>query len=266
METPHTELGTHQHLEVPTLAAFVRHRRHHYRETPSAKPERLSRDKLAAAADMSSGYIIKIEQGSAQKPSDSALTRLASALHLSEVERDHLFALARIDAAEPVDTDADSVVGNITKAERVYIDAMNPHLAALVDTCWNVSYANDAYYSAFPGLEEAGNILVWFFTYEESRRAMVEWEAEAQLTVNWFRSFMANYPNDKANRAVFDACSVSPDFMRMWNEEEVLSSRERPDKILRDLETGSIYVVQTRLWRPPAPHDRHVFYLAARTS
>lgn len=250
--------------EAPTLAAFVRHQRTHFRATPTSAPVPLSRTKLAAAADLSQGYIIKIEQGLALKPSDLALTKLAAALNLNDAERAHLFALARPETTAPVDSEQVSTVGKISRQEREYVDALSPHLAAFVDASWNVLHANDAYYGAFPGLESAGNVLVWFFKVEDSKKVMVEWEAEARLTVSWFRSLMASHPDDAANESVFNICATSDAFMRMWHEEDVIADRHRSEKVLRDLATNQIYVVQTRLWRPPMQSDRHTFYLASR--
>jgi hypothetical protein len=89
---------------------------------------------------------------------------------------------------------------------------------------------------------------------------MVEWEAEAQLTVDWFRGFMANYPNDAACKAVFESCDSSPEFVRMWNAHNVIDNRAHPEKIMRDKETGDIYALTVRLWRPPSPTERHTLY------
>lgn len=251
-----------QQLHLPTLAAFVKHQRYNYRKSPTAAPVRLSRAALATDSGLSTGYIIKIEQGLALNPSDSALNKISVSLNLNDAEREHLFALARLDGASAAHEDETAEPATkITEAEHQYLGGLNPHLAAFVDPSWNVLAANDAYYAAFPGLADYGNVLTWFFHCQYAKHVMVEWEAEAQLTVSWFRSLMAAYPSD-AHQEVFDICATSQDFVRMWNIEDVLADRQRPEKILRDLKTRQIYVIQVHLWRPPVYSDRYTFYLA----
>lgn len=262
-------MATESQLETPTLAAFVRKARDNYKATPTAAKQRLSRTKLAADAGLSAGYIIKIEQGLTLRPSDAALGKIANALHLNPAERDHLFALAHMEPSIPSD-ESGSLTGQerleyvtkVTADDRNFLDSLNPNLAAYVDVYWNVLYGNKAYFDAFPGLEEHENVLTWFFHCPEARHIMVEWEAEAQLTVDWFRSFMAAYPNDAACNAVFESCDSSPDFVRMWNAHNVIDNRAHPEKILRDKDTGDIYALTVRLWRPPSSTERHTLYTA----
>lgn len=261
-------MATESQLETPTLAAFVRRARDNYRVTPTAPRQRLSRTKLAADAGLSAGYIIKIEQGLTRRPSDAALAKIASALHLNQAERDHLFALAHMEPNIPSDISGSltgqeqlEYVTKVTSDDRNFLDSLNPNLAAYVDVYWNVLYGNRAYYDAFPGLEEHENVLTWFFHAPEARHVMVEWEAEAQLTVDWFRSFAAAYPNDAACNAVFESCDSSPDFVRMWNAHNVIDNRAHPEKILRTMD-GKIYALTVRLWRPPSSAERHTLYTA----
>lgn len=55
----------------------------------------LRREEVAQLAGVSMDYLTRLEQGRASKPSASVLGALARALRLSDVERDHLFQLAR---------------------------------------------------------------------------------------------------------------------------------------------------------------------------
>ena len=55
----------------------------------------LRREEVAQLAGVSMDYLTRLEQGRASKPSASVLGSLARALRLSDVERDHLFQLAR---------------------------------------------------------------------------------------------------------------------------------------------------------------------------
>jgi transcriptional regulator with XRE-family HTH domain len=53
------------------------------------------REEVALLAGVSIDYYIRMERGNLAGASDSVLDALASALHLDDAERDHLFALAR---------------------------------------------------------------------------------------------------------------------------------------------------------------------------
>lgn len=55
----------------------------------------LRREEVAMLAGVSVDYYVRMERGSLAGASESVLDALASALHLDEAERDHLFALAR---------------------------------------------------------------------------------------------------------------------------------------------------------------------------
>src|ERR1700750_2664036 len=55
----------------------------------------LRREEGALLAGVSIDYYIPLERGNLAGASDSVLDALASALHLDDAERDHLFALAR---------------------------------------------------------------------------------------------------------------------------------------------------------------------------
>ncbi|OBG89472.1 transcriptional regulator [Mycobacterium sp. GA-1841] len=55
----------------------------------------LRREEVALLAGVSVDYYVRMERGSLAGASETVLDALASALHLDEAERDHLFALAR---------------------------------------------------------------------------------------------------------------------------------------------------------------------------
>src|SRR4051812_50073006 len=55
----------------------------------------LRREEVALLAGVSVDYYVRMERGSLTGASDGVLDALASALHLDEAERDHLFHLAR---------------------------------------------------------------------------------------------------------------------------------------------------------------------------
>lgn len=56
----------------------------------------LRREELADLARISVDYLVRLEQGRADRPSAQVLASLARALQLTEAERDHLYRLARL--------------------------------------------------------------------------------------------------------------------------------------------------------------------------
>jgi transcriptional regulator with XRE-family HTH domain len=61
----------------------------------------LRREEVAMLAGVSVDYYVRMERGNLSGASESVLDALASALHLDDAERDHLFALAREAGTSP---------------------------------------------------------------------------------------------------------------------------------------------------------------------
>ena len=66
----------------------------------------LRREELASLAGLSVGYVVRLEQGRARRPSDQVAASLARALQLSDAERDHLFVVAVLLPPSPGDVPA----------------------------------------------------------------------------------------------------------------------------------------------------------------
>ncbi len=63
----------------------------------------LRREELSELAGISVDYLVRLEQGRAERPSTQVVASLARALHLTGSERNHLYRLARL--APPTDAD-----------------------------------------------------------------------------------------------------------------------------------------------------------------
>ncbi len=165
-------------VELPSFGAYLRHLRGR---------RKMSRTKLAAEADVSSGYVDKLEQGRMENPSHEVVEKFAAVLTKVDAERQHLRDLSvyrrRGDLPVPAKPEIE-----ITDQMRYVVDNLVPHLAGYVDSGWNVLYANSEYLRLYRELGQHGNVLAWFFRASESKQIMVEWELEASLTVGWFRA------------------------------------------------------------------------------
>jgi transcriptional regulator with XRE-family HTH domain len=83
------------------LAAFLRHRREALQPEdvglprgPRRRTDGLRREEVALLSHMSTDYYSRLEQERGPQPSEQMIASIAQGLHLSLVERDHLFRLA----------------------------------------------------------------------------------------------------------------------------------------------------------------------------
>ncbi|MCW1250623.1 hypothetical protein ODZ83_10640 [Acaricomes phytoseiuli] len=145
----------------------------------------------------------------------------------------------------------------LVEVEQNFLDQMAPVLAGLVDIWWNVRAANEPYRSAFPGLVEEGNILMWFFLNKMSRQVMVEWSDEAALTVSWLRSQTAANPGSAQLRQLYNKLSDCPDFLAMYRNPGLVTSRHKPLMLLNT--PNGLKVLNARLIPHPKDEELKIF-------
>ncbi|SFM01914.1 helix-turn-helix transcriptional regulator [Nocardia asteroides NBRC 15531] len=243
----------------PTLGGLLRRLR---------DDRRISREKLAFAAGVSSSYITHLESGDRDRPTQAVIEALVRYLDriapVSDIERRHLWDLAGL---APVDNPSvEDLRAEINDEMRRALSLQAPNLAAYVDTRWNVLAGNDAYHHAFPGLVEDVNILRWFFGNPLSRKVMVEWEKESTLTVHWLRGLIGQQGGADWAAELLDELAQYPDFRRIWDDGDTVYGREHTAMRLCDLHTGEYYTVDVQLFRldSVAYPGRIQFYLAVR--
>lgn len=211
---------------------------------------------------MSYQYLTKLEQGHATKPSPDVVDRLAEALRLTPVERQHLHDLA----AQPYHGEEHPASLEVTDVQKQHIDNLHPALCGYVDEAWNVLYANAEYARIFRGIIDAGNVLTWFFAVPESRAIMLEWETEARLTVAWLRGLMARRPDNPIFHKVLNELAPLVDFRRMWDAEEILMGRHQPHMLVRDLDAGRDLRVLAQVYPTPDPTQAVQLYVGSVTN
>lgn len=208
------------------------------------------------------GYVTKLEQGYASRPSSDVVEKIADALRVNAAERDHLHALS--DPPEP-DTAAPPSAQQITQLQRDTAEALNPHLVAYVSETWDVLYANAEYARLFRHIANprVGNVLRWFFLVPESRKIMTEWEPEARLTVAWLRALMARRRSPMFGDLLDELCQ-EPEFRRMWEKREVILGRHQSNFYLYDLDRGEDVTLLTQVYPTPDPAQPVMMYLGTR--
>jgi transcriptional regulator with XRE-family HTH domain len=200
----------------------------------------LRREEVAQRAGISATWYSWLEQGRGGAPSAHALDRLAEALMLTAVEREHLFLLG---LSRPPEVRYQPPGGVTPRLQRL-LDALDSCPALIRTATWDVVAWNRAAaavltdYGALPPAER--NMLRLIFLDPRARAADFDWEGVARFVVGVFRGDAAR-AGAAANvqPLVDELCAKSPDFARMWRDSEVHSSCEGVRR-LRHPELGEI--------------------------
>ena len=182
----------------------------------------LRREEVAQRAGISATWYTWLEQGRGGAPSAEALDRIADALMMTEVEREHLFLLG---LGRPPEVRFRGNAGVTPRLQRL-LDSLE-YAPALVKTAtWDIVAWNRAAaiiltdYGAMP--PEARNILRLIFTNQRLRAAQLDWEDVARFVVGAFRAEMARAGAEaEAAPLIAELSDASPEFAAMWQANDV---------------------------------------------
>ena len=226
----------------------------------------LRREEVASRANISTTWYTWLEQGRGGSPSADVLDRIARALTLTDVEREHLFLIG---------------LGRPPGIRTRGADAITPRLQRLLDTLtyspaivrtatWDVVAWNRAAaavltdYGALP--PDRRNILDLIFCDPGVRAGQPEWEAVARFVVAAFRIDAARAGAEVAP-LIDRLCRSSPEFAAMWRDSDVRTHGDGV-KHLRHPKVGlltleySAFAVDGRpdlsmiVYNPATPADR----------
>jgi transcriptional regulator with XRE-family HTH domain len=182
----------------------------------------LRREEVAQRANISPTWYTWLEQGRGGNASSDVLDRIARALTLTEVEREHLFllGLGRSPGARPGNGDA-----HTPRLQRL-LDAL-PYSPAIIRTAtWDVIAWNRAFasvmtdYSKVP--PDQRNVLRRMFLDPRTRAMQLDWEGVARAVVASFRIDAARAGADADVLPMVDElCRLSPEFAAMWRDNDV---------------------------------------------
>lgn len=215
------------------LGEFLRSRRAQLTPEAAGVPtyglrrvEGLRREELAELAGVSLTYYTRLEQGHATNASDAVLDALARVLRLDEVERAHLFALARgrstgPQADEPYPTRPSTLT---------LLDAMADVPALLLARnqdvlAWNrLGHALFAVHlpPAAPSSRRPPNLTRMLFLDSHGRSLYRDWAQEARLAVASLRYVSGQFPEDgRLHRLVDGLRADSDEFDALWRAQPV---------------------------------------------
>jgi len=192
----------------------------------------LRREEVAQRANISPTWYTWLEQGRGGAPSADVLDRIARALMLTEVEREHLFLLGLGRLPEARYRGA----GGVTPRLQRVLDALEPCPALIRTATWDVVAWNRAAtvlltdYGALP--PEERNVLRFIFLDPKVREVHYDWESVARFVVSAFRVDAARAGAEaEVAPLVEEMCRRSPEFAAMWGENDLQTHAEHVKQI-----------------------------------
>ncbi len=187
----------------------------------------LRREEVAQRANISPTWYSWLEQGRGGAPSADVLDRIASALMLTELEREHLFLLG---LGHPPEAHYRQGPGVTPRLQRV-LDALEPCPAMIRTATWDVVAWNRATpvmlidYAALPPGQR--NILRSMFLDPRSRAVQYDWASVARFVLGAFRADTARAGAAEEVRPLVEELSrLSPEFAAMWRDADVQGHAE----------------------------------------
>jgi len=201
----------------------------------------LRREEVAQRANISPTWYTWLEQGRGGAPSADVLDRIARALMLTDVEREHLFLLG---LGRPPEARYRKNDGVTPRLQRV-LDALDPSPALIRTAIWDVVAWNRAAtamlvdYASLP--PEQRNILRFIFLDPHARAAQYDWESVARFALGAFRVDAARAgAAAEVGSLVEELCRLSPEFTAMWRENEVRGGHSEAVKHIRHPALGPL--------------------------
>jgi transcriptional regulator with XRE-family HTH domain len=187
----------------------------------------LRREEVALRANISPTWYTWLEQGRGGAPSADVLDRIARALMLTDVEREHLFLLG---LGRSPEVRYQKNEGVTPRLQRV-LDALLPSPAIIRTATWDIVAWNRAAtvmlndYGALPPSER--NVLRFMFLDPRVRAAQHDWTSVARFVVGAFRVDAARAGAAAAVQPFVDElCRLSPEFAALWRDNDVRSHGE----------------------------------------
>ena len=187
----------------------------------------LRREEVAQRAHLSATWYTWLEQGRGGAPSADVLDRIARALMLTEVEREHMYLLA---LGRPPEVHFQPADGVTPRLQRL-LDAF-PLSPALVKTAtWDVLAWNRAAAAVLTDYRTLAanqrNILRMMFYDTGARERQLDWHSVARFVVAAFRADLARAgATHAADALVAELSSRSPEFAAIWADNDVIAHGE----------------------------------------
>ncbi len=185
----------------------------------------LRREEVAQRANISATWYTWLEQGRGGAPSADVLDRIAKALILTDIEREHLYMLG---LGRPPEVHYKPVDGVTPRLQRI-LDAFTVSPALIKTPMWDVIAWNRAAatiltdYGKLPPSER--NVLRLVFSSDRVRAAQRDWKGVARFLVSSFRADVVRAgASAEVTQFVEDMSRTSAEFAALWQENDVATA------------------------------------------
>jgi transcriptional regulator with XRE-family HTH domain len=201
----------------------------------------LRREEVAQRANISPTWYAWLEQGRGGAPSADVLDRIARALMLTDMEREHLFLLG---LGRPPEARYRKTEGVTPRLQRV-LNTLNPCPAVVRTATWDViawNRAANVFLTDYESLRpEDRNMLRSIFLDPKARTVQPNWENVARIVVAAFKVEAARAGASAAVKPLVDElCRQSPEFRAMWRDSGAPAGNTEMVKTIRHPDFGPI--------------------------
>jgi transcriptional regulator with XRE-family HTH domain len=227
----------------------------------------LRREEVAMLAGVSVDYYTRLEKGNLAGVSDTVLDAVARALHLDDVERAHLFDLARTANATPMRTPRRAGrQPQVRPSVQRLLDAMTWVAAFLRTGRLDVLAANQLGYALYAPVFSRGgrpvNLARYVFLDPRAKDFYADWDGIAAAAVGSLRAEAGRDPYDRALSSLIGDLSVrSEEFRVRWAAHDVTEYRSGTQPFRHPL-VGDLTLDYTALDLPADPGQVIVAYTA----
>ena len=182
----------------------------------------LRREEVAQRANVSATWYTWLEQGRGGAPSPDVLERIARAMMLTDVEREHLFLIG---LGRPPEVRYQAPEGITPRLQRL-LDTLDHSPAFIRTATWDViawNKAAAAVLTDYGALAEGQrNVLRMMFRNSHVRALQSDWQSVARYVVASFRADVARAGAARNVQSLVDElCATSPEFATMWRDNDV---------------------------------------------
>lgn len=166
-------------------------------------------------AGLSVDYLIRLEQGRADRPSEQVVAALARTLQLSDFERDQLYIAAELPPPAP-----GAVPVHIPASVQRLLGRLPDVAVSVYTTHWTLLTANAAWV-AFFGPVDARNLIVMQFTGAGMPvvRSAADIERFERALVSDLRTALIRYPADESVQSLVNTLQGNNGrFAELWSE------------------------------------------------
>jgi transcriptional regulator with XRE-family HTH domain len=187
----------------------------------------LRREEVAMLAGVSTDYYTRLERGDIGNASRSVLEGIARALQLDDVERDHLFDLARNATSDATGHDDTPRSGSVRESVQRLLDNMQVP-AVVYNAHQDLVAANLLGRALFAPIFETERPNLARFIFLDSRAPdfYEDWPLACSLTAAMLRFEAGRDPlNEELTALIGELSTRSPQFRRHWADRDVHEHR-----------------------------------------